>query len=198
MKLIHTLTTLSILTLSTVANADCAKCDKETCQTKQCEKKASCTTCDSDQVANQINLSVTGMTCEGCSSKITKSLKATEGVTLHKVCHKSGHVVFTFDPAKTNKTKVISAINTTGFKVVGENLTIPVTGMTCGGCTKKVTTALKAIEGCQVTKVCHKSGHAVVTIDTAKISKQQIVEAINKTGFKAQETKKAPAASTKE
>jgi len=133
------------------------------------------------------------MTCEGCSGKVTKALSAVEGVTTQKVCHKSGSVKFTFDPAKTDKTKVITAINATGFKVAGEKLNIPVTGMTCGGCSKKVTTALEAIEGCTISKVCHKSGHAEVTIDTAKTSKAKVIDAINATGFKAQEAKPATA-----
>jgi len=125
------------------------------------------------------------MTCTGCSGKVSKALAAIDGVTTKKVCHKTGCVEFAFDPAKTDKATVVSAVKATGFKVAGEKLSIPVSGMSCSSCSTKVMTALNAIEGCSDAQVCHKSGNATVTIDTAKTSSAKIVEAINNTGFKA-------------
>ena len=189
MKLIQILTTLTVLNLTSIANENISKNEKSACKTSTCAKTNDCGSCGKDAVSNSVSLVITGMTCEGCSDKITKALTAIEGVITQKICHKSGSVKFTYNPEKTNKTKIISVINTTGFKVAGEKLSIPVSGMTCGGCTSKVKAALTVVEGCSITSICHKSGHAKVTIDTAKTSKEKVIEAINKTGFKTQEAK---------
>jgi len=203
MKLIYTLAALSILALTSVASAHCGKChngdkkaSKEKCDKAKCDKEK-CDTAKCDK-AGSTSFAVTGMTCGKCSAKLTKALEATEGVTVKNVCHKSGCVVVDIDTAKTDKTKVQTAINATGFKVAGEKLSYHVKGMTCGKCSTKLTAALTALEGCKVGKVCHKSGHADVTIDTAKTTEKKVIDAINATGFKVvtEEEKKAPAPST--
>ncbi len=178
MKLLYTLTSITLLSLSSIGSAHCGTCDKGK---SKCDKEA----CDKATLSeNSASYAVTGMTCKGCSKKVKTALASTEGVTLKKVCHKSGCVVVEFDAAKTDKTKIQAAINKTGFKVTGEKLSIPVTGMTCKGCSKKLTTALTGIEGCTVGTVCHKSGHAQVTIDSTKTSIEKVQKVINSTGYK--------------
>jgi copper ion binding protein len=193
MKLINTLTALSIIGLTSFASAG-DKCNKTSdkmvkkagvCDIEKCD-----TDCDMDK-ANMATFMVTGMTCGSCSGKVKSTLASVDGVTVKKVCHKSGKVMVKYDPAKTDKSKVMTAINTTDFKVAGEQLNIPVSGMTCGACSKKVATALTSLEGASAVGVCHKSGKASVVIDTAKTSEAKVMEAINATGFKAGKEAKA-------
>ncbi len=199
MKLLNTLTALSILGLTSFSNAaeTCRKtCDKGAKKVSACAGKCSSETCDLE-AADMTTFIVTGMTCSDCSGKLKTSLGAIEGVTVKKVCHKSGHVMVKYDEAKTDKSKVITAIAATGFKVAGEKLNIPVSGMTCGDCSDKVAKALTSLEGCSGIGVCHKSGHASVVIDTAKTSEAKVMEVINATGFKVtKEAKVAPATET--
>ncbi|GAA5494033.1 hypothetical protein Rhal01_00188 [Rubritalea halochordaticola] len=82
------------------------------------------------------------------------------------------------DTTKVSKTECDKeACDTEGVKFV-------VTGMTCGGCSKKVSTELAKIEGVEVKKVCHKSGNAIVKYDETKVKRETIVAAIEKSGFK--------------
>lgn len=62
---------------------------------------------------------------------------------------------------------------------------IPVEGMTCFTCELTVSSALKKVEGVITAKASAKEGKAWVEYDPAKISIQQLVKAINKTGYKA-------------
>jgi copper chaperone CopZ len=62
---------------------------------------------------------------------------------------------------------------------------IPVKGMTCGGCESAVKIAVKRLEGIVAVEADHKKGEATVTYVKDKVTVEQIVEAINKTGFKA-------------
>ena len=66
-------------------------------------------------------------------------------------------------------------------------LSLPVSGMTCGGSSSKVAGALKKLDGVSTQAVCHNSGKAMVTYDSKKVSKDEIVAAINAAGFKVKD-----------
>lgn len=188
MKLKTTLSTLSIVALSSFVHAaenGISKCatDTTTITKTDCTEGA----CD-DKTAASATYIVTGMTCSNCSDKVKTTLSAVEGVTVQKVCHKSGHVAVNIDEKKTNKAAVQAAIASTGYTIAGEQLSIPVSGMSCGKCSAKLTKALNDTEGCTVGSVCHKSGHATVTIDTKKTSEAKILETIKTAGYKVGET----------
>lgn len=68
---------------------------------------------------------------------------------------------------------------------------IKVTGMTCGACAVTVRKSLENTKGVKEAKVSSEKGLATVTYDDAQVNKQQLREAINKTGFKAEESTKA-------
>ncbi len=58
-----------------------------------------------------------------------------------------------------------------------------VTGMTCGGCTSKVKSALKAISGVGDVEVSLPSEEAVVQFDEKQTSKDQLNSAIMNAGY---------------
>lgn len=58
-----------------------------------------------------------------------------------------------------------------------------VTGMTCGGCTSKVTHALKAIPGVSDVKVSLSSGEATVQYDERLTSPEQLKSAVTGAGY---------------
>ena len=182
---------------TTVATKECAAghCDKDAATTvaaKECTEGS----CDS-HVASSATYVVSGMTCVSCADKVKTSLVSVDGVQVNKVCHKSGHVAVSFDEKKTDKAAVLTALKSTGFEVAGEQISIPVSGMNCGKCSTKLTAALNAVDGCTVGTVCHKSGHATVTIDPAKTSEAKIIETITSKGYKAGETAEVKTATIK-
>lgn len=58
-----------------------------------------------------------------------------------------------------------------------------VTGMTCGGCTSSVTTALKAVPGVGDVTVSLSDGEATVQYDTLLTSPDQLRAAVNHAGY---------------
>lgn len=60
-----------------------------------------------------INIDITGMTCDSCATGIEELLSKNEGVTDTKVSYQNGSCECSFDPSKTNKEEIISAINGT-------------------------------------------------------------------------------------
>ena len=62
---------------------------------------------------------------------------------------------------------------------------IPVNGMTCGACASAITRAVKKLDGVITVDVDYEKGSTTVVLEEEKVTTEQIVEAINKTGFKA-------------
>ncbi len=139
---------------------------------------------------------VKGLSCDSCSSSLTKTLTSLEGVSKNAVCHKSGTATINFDSKKISKKQILAAINNTKFKVTGEKAQFAVKGMTCAGCSSSLTKTLTSLKGVQANEVCHISGKAVVTFDPTKLDSTKLLAAINSTGFKAEATSfvEAPAA----
>ena len=95
-------------------------------------------------------------------------------------CKKKCCAVKSKCPAHSKKSCGVNKANVTHINV---------SGMTCGGCSKKLTTALAAIKGVKVKKVCHKSGCVDVVLSNGTTA-TQVKEVITKTGFKVAPKKK--------
>lgn len=67
-----------------------------------------------------VTIKVEGMHCGGCSSSVTKALKATDGVEDVQVSYEKGEAVVKYDDQKVTLAKLHEVITNTGFKVVGE------------------------------------------------------------------------------
>lgn len=62
-------------------------------------------------------------------------------------------------------------------------ITLAVTGMSCGGCVNSVTNVLKALPGVQTVEVTLTPGAARVTYDPARVDRPAMVAAIVDAGF---------------
>ncbi len=66
---------------------------------------------------NEIVLSVTGMTCGGCVSSVTKVLTALPGVQQVDVTLTPGQARVTYDPARVERSAMVQAVVDAGFGV---------------------------------------------------------------------------------
>lgn len=72
-----------------------------------------------------------------------------------------------------------------GDSLKTEKVTIKVKGMTCGGCESRVCKELDKKKGVISSKANHVDENAIIEYDPSKITESELVETINKTGFKA-------------
>ena len=63
------------------------------------------------------HLNVTGMTCGGCTSKVTRALKAVPGVGEVKILLPSGEASVQYDERLTSPAKLESAVKGAGYGV---------------------------------------------------------------------------------
>lgn len=61
--------------------------------------------------------------------------------------------------------------------------TLPISGMTCGGCVRSVTSVLQALPGVESVSVTLEPGQAQVRFDAAQVSLAQLQSAIEDAGF---------------
>jgi copper chaperone CopZ len=62
-------------------------------------------------------------------------------------------------------------------------LTLPVQGMTCGGCEKAVTRAVGTMSGVSAVTASHTSAQVVVTYDPAVVTAADITQKIGRLGY---------------
>lgn len=66
-------------------------------------------------------------------------------------------------------------------------ITLVVEGLTCTGCENHVESEVNKLDGILTVKASYEKGNTVVRYDNSKITKEQIIEAINRTGYKVME-----------
>ncbi|HZV55818.1 MAG TPA: cation transporter [Rhodocyclaceae bacterium] len=66
-----------------------------------------------------------------------------------------------------------------------ETMVLKVSGMSCGGCVKSVTSVLEALPGVAKAEVSLEKGEATVAYEAGKVSREQMAQAIDDAGFEA-------------
>ncbi len=74
---------------------------------------------------------------------------------------------------------------TAGSAAAIERVTIPVEGMYCSACPLEVQRALEQVRGVRAVRVTFEPPEAVVEYDAAAVSRDDLVAAINATGYRA-------------
>ena len=156
----------------------------------------------------EISLAIEGMTCTGCEEGIKHAAMAVPGVLTADASYDEGTATVKFDQSKSSKEDIINAINATGYKVVSsaevvpaiavstaglKEVVLPVAGMTCSGCAEHINYEVGKLAGVMEAKASYEDGQAVVKYDPATTTREEIIKAINDTGYKVQEDNQASA-----
>ncbi|MDI6897015.1 heavy metal translocating P-type ATPase [Methanocella conradii] len=97
--------------------------------------------------ARKIYLKIAGMTCASCVKRVEDALKGLKGVSEASVNLANEKAAIAYDPMKVSIDDMISAVKDAGYGVVTETATLPVQGMTCASCVKRVEDALREKQG---------------------------------------------------
>ncbi|MBE7729544.1 heavy-metal-associated domain-containing protein [Komagataeibacter sp. FXV3] len=62
-----------------------------------------------------ITLNISGMTCDGCASKVVHALEAVDGVSMVEVSLEQGKAFITYDGRTTNPDDLFAAVDDAGF-----------------------------------------------------------------------------------
>lgn len=149
--------------------------------TKACPsncKKLCCT-------GTPVTFTIKGLSCETCSGKVTKALKL-DGVKVETVSHLTNQAILKYDSTKVKPAQLVSAIGKSGYKVVGQEITLTISGMKGESCAGDLSKVLANATGVtRVSTVCHKTGAALVSFDPTKTDRSKLVAALQGTAFQA-------------
>jgi Cu+-exporting ATPase len=97
--------------------------------------------------AKRVDLPVTGMSCAACSSRVQRTIDGLKGVESAAVNLAAEKATIYYDPAQATVDDFIEQIKDLGFGVSISRIDLPVKGMTCAACVKRVQDALAAVDG---------------------------------------------------
>ncbi|BAT73085.1 hypothetical protein VIGAN_01054300 [Vigna angularis var. angularis] len=138
--------------------------------------------------------SVTGMTCSACAASVEKAVKRLPGIRQAVVDVLNNRAQILFYPSFVNEESIREAIEDAGFQAAlirEDNETsiqicrIRIQGMTCTSCSSTVETALQVIQGVVKAQVALATEEAEVHYTPNVVTYNQILEAVENTGFQA-------------
>lgn len=159
-------------------------------------------TTEQDSQIKLAEFKIKGMTCTGCEEHIKHATSALDGVLEVKASHKKASAQVKFNASVVSVEVITEAINKTGYTVTESKISnwnaentlfqsasfntieLSVKGMTCSGCESHVNNAVGQLAGVDSVKASYQDANTIVKYDPAKVDRDKIVDAINKTGYK--------------
>jgi len=133
----------------------------------------------------EITLGVSGMTCSACALNIEKILKRKEGVDSVAVNLELGRAKVSFDPSLISPKEIGEAIESIGYKVEKDKVTLNLQGMNCASCAANIEKILNKTDGVISVSVNFPLEKAFVEFDSSRISVREIIAAVQGIGYGA-------------
>ncbi|EEF51170.1 probable copper-transporting ATPase HMA5 [Ricinus communis] len=140
-------------------------------------------------------LCVIGMTCAACAGSVEKAVKRLPGIKEAAVDVLNNRAQVLFYPTFVNEETIRETIEDAGFEATliqdetndksAQVCRIQINGMTCTSCSSAVEQALQSIQGVQTAQVALATEEAEIHYDPKMLSYNQLLEAIDNTGFEA-------------
>lgn len=139
----------------------------------------------------KVDLPITGMSCASCVAKIEKGLSKMSGIADAKVNFATEKATISFDPSQVHIGDFVSTIKDLGYEAGVEKITLPIHGMSCASCVKKVETALNSLEGVVKASVNFATERATVQYIAGVVSIKDFGRAVKEAGYEVLEVEAA-------
>jgi Cu+-exporting ATPase len=135
-------------------------------------------------------LSITGMSCASCVAKIEKGLSKMSGIVDAKVNFATEKATIIFDPSRIHMGDFVATIRDLGYEAGMEKATLPIHGMSCASCVKKVEDALNGLEGVVRASVNFATERATVQYIPGAVSMGDFKKAVKDAGYEILEVER--------
>ncbi len=137
----------------------------------------------------RIDLPIKGMSCASCAAKIERGLAGLEGVSKASVNFAAEKATVVFHPDQTDLLHLIKKVEDLGYEAKVEKVLLPIQGMTCATCVKKVEKALNALKGVTRASVNFATERASVDYIPDEVTIRDLKKAVQDTGYQVLEVK---------
>ncbi|MEO8101295.1 MAG: heavy metal translocating P-type ATPase [Betaproteobacteria bacterium] len=134
--------------------------------------------------AASVDLSITGMTCASCASRVEAALSRLPGIERASVNLATEKVTLRA-PADIDIGGAVLAIERAGYGVAHETLEFVIGGMTCASCAGRVERAIGKLPGVVKATVNLATEQATVQLISGVVSAGQIIAAVQRAGYEA-------------
>ncbi|MEW6601868.1 MAG: heavy metal translocating P-type ATPase [Nitrospirota bacterium] len=129
------------------------------------------------------DIPVSGMTCAACSSRVQNTLSKLNGVEDASVNLAAGQATLHYDPSETSVDEFVKTIEDLGYGVSLSTITIPIKGMTCASCVKRVQDSLASVNGVFSASVNLATEKATVEYSPAQAGIRDFRKAVRDAGY---------------
>lgn len=130
-----------------------------------------------------LTISITGMNCAACSTRVEKALHALPGVAAANVNLVMGKGTVSYDPDRVEPRQIVERVVDLGFGVAAEQQELLIAGMSCAACSARVETRLKSLPGVKEAVVNLATSKAGVRFVPGLITTAEIEKAVRDLGF---------------
>ncbi|HUL29917.1 MAG TPA: heavy metal translocating P-type ATPase, partial [Thermodesulfobacteriota bacterium] len=143
----------------------------------------------SKEKLERIDLPISGMSCASCALKIEKGLAGVEGVSKATVNFAAEKATVVFHPAQTDVSHLIEKVKDLGYEARVEKVVLPIQGMTCATCVKKVEKALNSSKGVVQASVNFATERASVEYIPEEVSIRDLRKVVEEAGYQVLEVR---------
>ena len=133
--------------------------------------------------AKRLDLPVTGMTCASCVKRVQDALSKIDGVESASVNFASESATVFYDPAAASIETFVKTVKDQGYGVSTSTTTVPITGMTCASCVKRVQDTLASLNGVMSASVNLATEKATLEYIPAQVSMRDFKAALKGIGY---------------
>lgn len=143
------------------------------------------------------SIKISGMSCATCASRIERGLSKIDGVEQVNVNLALEKATVEFDDNLTDTEQLAAAIKKLGFDVINDQtenssrVVLNLFGMSCATCAARIEKKLGSAEGVINAAVNLSTEKAVVDFDKSKIKVSDMLQMVEKLGFKAEASEKS-------
>lgn len=137
----------------------------------------------STQQLKRTAVKIGGMHCAGCANSIQSSVGGLAGVKKCEVNLASEKALIEFDPSKVDLSQIEKAVQSAGYKIVYEKLTLKVSGITDSSDADRLEKRLQGFEGIKSASVNYGTSQVLVEYNSALISLSDIRQFVAKSGY---------------
>ena len=142
------------------------------------------------ETAKRIDIPVTGMTCASCSARVQNSLSEMHGVENANVNLAAERATIYYNPKETSVQEFIDKVKDLGYGVSVSKTDLPIKGMTCASCVKRVQDSLAALEGVISASVNLATEKATLEYVPSQVGMREFKKAVRDIGYDIVEIEK--------
>lgn len=131
----------------------------------------------------ELTLPIGGMTCASCVRRVERAIQKVEGVSEAGVNLATERATVKYDPALATVESLKAAVERAGYSVPTEEASLPIEGMTCASCVRRVEKSIARLPGVESVAVNLATEHATVKYNAAMVGAGEFRQAVERAGY---------------